>query len=282
MARKIPDPVPLKHHTETAYLLFLGVIIAIFGFLIALLPALPAGWPYWSVLAAVSLIYPLVLLPTFRDNRADYEFRLMHWFPAGMVALWLLLQFLAPKFRLAYIFQLGFFFLWSLPLVVLGIVFMIIFALHVIRRRETRIALLGILLAFFTIGSVLAEARGWNTRLQAALFPEKPNVTLALQNAWKSTTAFLGFGGQTPSSGSTIAMQGSSSSAVRSSSSSSVAIAAVSSSASSVSSSRAPIASKPNHLPASGPGDVAAVLAATLLGLYAATVHVRARNRELV
>jgi type IV secretory pathway VirB2 component (pilin) len=194
-----------------------------------------------------------------------------------MVSLWLLLQFLAPKFRLAYIFQLGFFFLWSLPLVVLGIVFMIIFALHVIRRREVRIAALSILLLLFTVGAVAAEAQGWNTRLQAALFPEKPHVTIALHNAWKATTAFLGFGG-TSSTGSTVAVSTSSASTR----SSTPAVAVMSSSAMSSSSSRAPIASKPNHLPASGPGDVAAVLAVTLAGFYFGTVHLRAQRRELM
>ncbi len=171
--------MPLKHLTETAYLILLGLVICAFGFFTSLLPAIPEGMGYWAILLTVAVLYPLIFSGTFRTNRADYEFRLLHWFPAGMLILWLILQLIAPHYRPAYILQLGFFFLWSLPLVALGISFIILFAVHVIRRSVVRIWVLSILLVLFCVGAVAAEAQRWNPRLQAAIFPKDTKVFIA-------------------------------------------------------------------------------------------------------
>ncbi len=268
----------MKHHTETAYMVVLGLLIGVAGFAASLLPPLPTGMAYWAMCMVLSVLYPLFLAGKFKSDRADYEFRLLHWFPASIFALWMVLQLLDGKFRIVHILNLGFLFLWSLPLVALGIAFLIIFALHVIRRSTVRIALLSIFLFLFTAGAVAAEAGGWNRMLQRNIFPADLSViatTTRAFNAAKTYVASLFF---SQSGTGMVAVTGSSSSAssavaVTSSSSSSRAIAVVTSSRSSSVSS-----SKPTKLPASGP-ETAGVLAATLMALYAATVHRKTKER---
>lgn len=260
--------MPLKHHTETAYMILLGVAICVTGLLVAILPHLPVGLPYWVLLAILTFAYPLVLMSTFRTNRADYEFRLMHWFPFGIVLLWMVLELFSGKAELLHVLTLGFFFLWSLPLVALGIAFMIIFALHVIRRRVVRVTLLSLLLAGFTAGAVASEAMNLNDNVQRAVFPENSRAIATLRRSYAAIRKYVGIGNDT--TGGPIA-------SVTSSSSSDSSI----SSTSSVSSSAPVIAEvpKPNHLTTSGPEDMLAALAVTMLGLYFGVLHGRAEKR---
>ena len=271
----------MKHHTETAYMVVLGLLIGVAGFAASLLPPLPTGMAYWAVCMVLSVLYPLLLAGKFKSDRADYEFRLLHWFPACIFALWMVLQLLDGKFRIVHILNLGFLFLWSLPLVALGIAFLIIFALHVIRRSTVRIALLSIFLFLFTVGAVASEAGGWNRMLQRNIFAADLSVIATTTRAFNAAKTYVASLFSSQSGTGMVAMTGSSSSASSSavtmssssSSSSSRTIAVVTSSRSSSVSS-----SKPTKLPASGPETVA-VLAATLMALYAATVHRKTKER---
>ncbi len=270
-------PVPLKHSTETAYLLFLGLAICIAGVAAALLPPIPAGTTYWAILLAISVLYPLVLSRTFKSNRADYEFRVLHWFPAGIFILWFVLQLLSPRIDMIRIFALGFFFLWSLPLVALGIAFIIIFAIHVLRRSRVRVTSLLVFLVLFTAGALYAEAAGVNPRLQAALFPKNAPTFASVRTTFANLRASLGF--WVDSSGVLVATNTSSSSSMSVSSK-------VSSSIASISSSRPPVAvlppvigdKNPGHLAQSGPESMA-VLGATLFAAYFGLLHARAKQR---
>lgn len=278
-----PAPVPLKHSTETAYMFILGLVICLAGIAAALLPNLPAGMKYWAILLIVSVLYPLVLSRTFKSNRADYEFRMLHWFPAGIFILWFVLQLVAPRLEFLRILTLGFFFLWSLPLVALGIAFIIIFAIHVLRRSRLRVTTLAIVLALFTAGALYAEASNVNPRLQAALFPKNLPLLEPIRLAFSNLQASLGL---TSGSAGLLTMNDASSAGSMDSASAARSVASVSSSSiknSAVaigSSSLPPIIGdkKPGRLTQSGPEDIA-VLATTLLAAYFGLLHARARKR---
>lgn len=285
--RRISFPVPLKHLTETAHILVLGLFICVLGFFLALIPEGKAGLPYWSILLTVSVLYPVFFIQKFRVNRADYELRLLHWFPAGMVVLWLILQGIGPRFWIGHILALGFLFLWSLPLVALGLLFLILFSYHVVRRRNTRIWLLSIFLALFTLGSAAAEAQGWNERVKRFVFKATPLETFrSIGTYFQDLQGSLAFGiTATPSS----AVSASYSSSHSSQTMVATAVSSTSSSFSSVSSSLMmrsseyalppPIATrKPNNLTSSGPEDIV-LIGVTMLALYAGILHARARKR---
>lgn len=256
---RIPVPVPLKHHTETAYLILLALVMCVSGFVVSLLPPLPEGLKYCVVFFVLAALYPIVLLPTFKRNRVDYEFRLLHWFPAGMFFLWLLLQISDPYWKWFHILNLGFFFLWSLPMVAFGLACIIMFSIHVIRRRTVRVPIVALFLILFTAGSLVAESKNWNEQLQA-------NLTAApFDSFFSPITSRL-----RPLLGLIVSPQ-SESGTVTQTASSSVASLPSSASASVIADHR------PEHLPKSGP-ESSFVLLVTLLGLYIGTLH--ARNRE--
>lgn len=274
----------------------LGLAICAAGIAAALLPAIPVGTKYWAILLTLSFLYPIGLTRTFKHNRADYEFRLLHWFPAGIFMLWFALQLIGPRIEIIRILALGFFFLWSLPLVALGIAFICIFAVHVLRRSRLRVTTLVIFLALFTVGALYAEGTNLNPRLQAAVFPKNMPSFASVRTAIGNLRATLGL--KSGTSGILVAGTDGSSSSSLVSSRSSAAIAMASSKSSSLSSSfqmptsfsssvsRSTIASlppvigdkNPGHLTKSGPESVA-VLGATLLAGYFGLLHARAKKR---
>lgn len=264
--------MPFKHITETAYLIFLGLLICIAGFLAAMLPALPEGLKYWIVCFSVSVLYPIFLMPTFRHNRADYEFRLLHWFPAMMFILWIVLQIIDSYWTWFHILNLGFFAFWSLPIVALGLGSSIMFSLHVIRRRTSRIVFLSIFLILFSVGAVKAEMNDWNGALQAKIFSEDSIALLRpITTRIRSYALLLRY----PQGSGSVIVGTSSSSSVQSSRAVPVVKKPVQ--VSSVSSSV--IAQHtPEGLPKSGP-EALAILFATLVALYMGTLHVRGRRR---
>lgn len=268
---RITNPVPLKHSTETAFVIVLSFVILLSGFFTSLLPRLPQGIFYWCVLFGLAVLYPLVLLPFFKANRVDYEFRFLHWFPAGLVLLWLILEILSRHSTIALILFLGFTYLWSLPLVIFGFVLLIMFVLHVIRRRQLRMPVLIALLALFTVGSIVAEAQGFNPVIARTLYPEN-SVTRWAQNRYNRVAALVSSTGGSPDTATgsidVIATTTSSkptSALSKSSSQPAVIIGAHSS-------------SKPSTLPSSGPEHVAAV-ALVLMAMYTGVLHRRAKER---
>lgn len=268
----------------------LGLVICAAGVAAALLPAIPVGMKYWAILLTLSFLYPIGLTRTFKYNRADYEFRMLHWFPAGILLLWFALQLISPRIEIVRILALGFFFLWSLPLVALGIAFICIFAVHVLRRSRLRVTTLVVFLSLFTVGALYAEGTNLNPRLQAVVFPKNPPTFAAISAAFSSLRASLGL--KSGTSGMLIAVTDSSSSSSAVSSQSKPAVAMASSksfampTSFSSSVSRSAISSlppvigekNPGHLTKSGPEDVA-VLGLTLLAGYFGLLHARAKKR---
>ena len=265
--------MPLKHVTETAYLVFLGLVICAAGFLASMLPALPEGLKYWVLCFSVFSVYPIFLMPTFRHNRADYEFRLLHWFPSIIFVLWIVFQIIDPFWVWFHILRLGFFSIWSLPLVALGLGSGIAFSLHVLRRRTIRVTMLSIFLALFTVGAAMGETKGWNDRMQEDFFT-KHTIAFLRPLAGK-TRSFVASLRYPQSSGSTIALSTSSASSHRSSQ---PKIALQKKKAKSSVSSSVIAEHTPKRLPKSGP-ETALVLFATLVALYMGTLHVRGRKR---
>lgn len=153
-------PMPLKHATETLLVFILGLAIAITGFLTATLPHLPSGGLPWVVLMIIASLYPIGLLRVFRNNRADYPFRWLHWFPVLILIIWMVVELMIKAIpNLSYIrdwFSWG----WTLPLVLLGFVATLAFCLHVIRRRVPRTILLLAVLVPFTVLAVMSE-KSW-------------------------------------------------------------------------------------------------------------------------
>ena len=162
--------MPLKHTTETLLIFVLAVAIIVTGMLMQTLADLPSGLVPWAILFVLAVAYPLSLSHLFRRNRADYEFRLLHWFPAAMLLLWIILQ---AAFSLHAGFVKVFDWLtwgWSLPMVVFGFVLMAGFIMSVIRRWTTRVALLLVAFIPFLVGSVANEYYDWTPQMAATLW----------------------------------------------------------------------------------------------------------------
>lgn len=163
--------MPLKHATETFFVFLLGVVILAAGLLVSTLPDLPAGAVPFAILFLLAVLYPVILGFVFRRRRADHAFRLLHWFPALMLLLWLGIELVAlekPRFLL---FRDWYTWGWTLPAVAVAFVLLIAYCLQVIRRRVPRIFLL--LVAFIPfVGGALASQRTthWDRELATVLW----------------------------------------------------------------------------------------------------------------
>ena len=167
--------MPLKHFTETVLLLVLAAVTIATGIAVSVLPPLPGGWLPWGVLFMVTLAYPVALYAFLRRNRAEYTFRVLHFLPALIVALWALLELASQRFPRAGGLLSGF--LWghaAVP-VLIGLALLALFCVNVIRRRVPRLAGLALLTALFAGFVVLSQDRGWGTQLAAVIGrPAKP------------------------------------------------------------------------------------------------------------
>lgn len=145
--------MPLKHTTETFLVFLLGFVILVTGILIPTLPDLPVGAVPWALLFLIALLYPIALFLLFRSRRADHVFRVLHWFPAAMLLVWLILEIVALESPRMLALVDWYSFGWTLPAVAVAFVLLIGYCLQVIRRRVPRIVLL---LAAFIPFSMLA------------------------------------------------------------------------------------------------------------------------------
>lgn len=161
--------MPLKHHTETTLVGVLGAAMALAGAAIAVLSWVASPWLLWIAAFFVSLAYPLALYPHFRERRADYEFRLLHFAPAAFLLLWLALTVVAsvvPALAgLLSILTVA----WALPLVVLGFGLLAWFCVHVLRQWSKRLAILATIFVPFALLGVLGDRFDWNQRVAAVI-----------------------------------------------------------------------------------------------------------------
>ena len=142
--------MPLKHFTETVLIVLLGCMTLVTGVAMDTLPLLPEGALPWAIAFAITLLYGLSFYPMLKQNRADNSFRILHFLPAAMLVLWLVIELLTLKFPQALTVHHWYTWGWSVVVVVLCFLLFIGFCLNVIRRRVPRIALLLLLLVPFT------------------------------------------------------------------------------------------------------------------------------------
>ncbi len=284
--------MPLKHATETFLVFLLGVVILLTGILLPTLPDLPAGAIPWAVLFVLSVLYPLSLFALFRRRRADHAFRLLHWFPALMLLLWLGIEIVALELPRALLVMNGYTWGWTLPAVTVAFILLLSYCLQVVRRRVPRMALL--LLAFIPfVGAALASERTthWDRELASMLWGGE-----WLANLEGKQILGVRLAGRLPTEQNLSASSEKSEESWREklrqaeqrrrdareqrlANASSAALMAQASSRSSVSSVAAinGTKSKPSHLPSSGPQ--AGAFALLMLAGYTGVLHDRARKR---
>lgn len=237
--------MPLKHSTETTLVAVLGVAMVLTGIVIAVLSLIASPWLLWIAAFFISLAYPLILYPHFRERRADYEFRLLHFAPALFLLVWLVLTVLAGALPFA-LFLRGILALWwALPLVLVGFLALAWFSLHVIRQWPKRIATLLAIFIPFAILGVFGDRLEWNRQLAA----------LIDSNTGSGSVSSGPIAANSAKSGVSIMSRGMS----RSSSSS--------------------VSSKPPHLPHAGPEDFA-FFALIVPAATSAAVQLRAMRRN--
>ena len=152
--------MPLKHLTETLLVVILGIVVVLTGILLSLLPPLPRGAVPWALVSAAMIAYPLGLYRLFREHRADYWFRVLHFAPLFLCLLWALLALVARRDPLFLSLYRGFVWGKSAAGVLLILFLVALFCLHVIRRRIPRLSAL-LLTALVFIGIVAMPARTW-------------------------------------------------------------------------------------------------------------------------
>ncbi|MDD5751791.1 MAG: hypothetical protein PHS73_04715 [Candidatus Peribacteraceae bacterium] len=163
--------MPLKHTTETFLIFLFGVVILLTGFLLSTLPDLPVGAVPWAILFVLALLYPLSLVFLFRSRRADHAFRLLHWFPALMLLVWLGLQIVALERTHLLSLVDGYTWAWTLPAVALAFILLVTYCLRVVRRAALRIVLLLIaFLPFVTVALVSERGPHWERQMASALW----------------------------------------------------------------------------------------------------------------
>lgn len=236
--------MPLKHTTETTLVAVLGVAMIFAGIVVAVLSLVTSPWLLWIAAFFISLAYPLILYPHFRERRADYEFRVLHFVPALFLLLWLVLTVLMGSVPFFGFLRSLMTFAWALPLVALGFFALAWFSVHVIRQWSKRIGALVLIFVPFAFLAIFGQRMDWNTQL-----------ALLLETGTGSSISSRPIAASTASSGISITSKGVSSKSVGMS-----------------------VSSKPPQLPHAGGGiEFFAILvpAAT-----SAAVHLRAMRRN--
>lgn len=161
--------MPLKHDTETWLLLLLAFIVVLTGAVTAFLPPIAFSPLPWVIAFFLSLAYPLVLYPFLKNRRADYEFRILHFAPAFMLLLWLVLDLLASYRPSTAFLHAAYTRGWSVLIVSVLFTMLLLFVLHVIRQRTARIGMLLILFLPYLLLAQWSERRDWDRAVTAWL-----------------------------------------------------------------------------------------------------------------
>jgi hypothetical protein len=280
--------MPLKHLPETLLVFLLGIVTVLTGALVSTLPPLAEGLLPRGLLFLLTFLYPLVLYPYFRENRADYEFRALHFAPLAIVLIAVALDLLASRFPSVAPVRLWYGWGWSLPAVVITFLLLTLFCVEVIRRRGSRLAGLAAIFAIFFVALLLDQGnylqeypvRNLLSALRARVGSSSSSSSLSPgEIAWREKldavrerSSLIAKQSSSRSSVQSVAAKatGTGTVLVRASSSSKSSIRMV---ASQTSKSKAP------RLPSSG-FDVGAI-ALTLAAAYCAALHDRARRRRI-
>lgn len=164
--------MPLKHAMETMLIVLLALLALLTGFLLPFLPPIEESVVPWTVAFAISLAYPLILYPLFKSRRADYMFRALHFAPALMLLVWLILELSSNYIPSLQVARTWYTKAWSLPAVLVFFFLLALFCVNVLRQRAGRLSfLLALLLPFAALG-FLADRYQWNTQIASMLWGE--------------------------------------------------------------------------------------------------------------
>lgn len=167
--------MPLKHLTETVLIVFLGLAAIATGIAISVLPPIPEGFVSWAILLVATVVYPTILYPLLKGNRADYSFRALHFAPVAITLGWVLIQIAILKdTRTRVVHDV---YTWGFGMMPVAVVFLLLaaFCLHVIRRRVPRIMFMALMLAPFAVVSYASERyMHWDLQLASLLWQDRP------------------------------------------------------------------------------------------------------------
>ncbi len=141
--------MPLKHRSETALFFLLASSIALFGIALSVIPSPSVSLLPFALLFFLGMIYPLSLRAYLRFHRADYELRVLHYYPVAMVLFVALLARLSSVHPLFTVLLRGASLLSFLPLILFAFVLLAFFAVHVLRRFVLRLFGLMVLFSFY-------------------------------------------------------------------------------------------------------------------------------------
>lgn len=148
----------------------LGLMIALTGAVAAFLPPVSVTILPWTIAFAVTLVYPLVWYPIMKERRADYEFRALHFVPALILLLWLMLD-LFVSFRPDWqVMQSVYTWSWTMGIVAAAFVLLVLFCVRVIRQWLPRIGLLLLVFIPFALLSRVSEMNGWDRQVAMTLW----------------------------------------------------------------------------------------------------------------
>ncbi len=182
--------MPLKHRTETILVVVLALATIVTGVLLATLPAIPDGFFPWAGIFVATVLYPALLYPLLRSNRADYSFRALHFAPVAMTIVWMLLQIIQLQLPDLHLLSRIYTFGWSAIAVAATFVLLIAYCLEVIRRRVPRMSFLAFLFFPFLALALMSERSGrWNTELAALLWNTPRPIQIAQENGLKSSSS---------------------------------------------------------------------------------------------
>jgi hypothetical protein len=227
----------------------LGAATLFFGVIAATLPPLSDALIPWIVTTFAALAYPLFLYPLFRDKRADYPFRALHFAPLVLLALRFSFDLVVPYMHAMTTLRSLYTWGWTLPGILVTFLLLILFSLSVLRQRVSRILALIVLLVPFIVLGQMSQRNNWNpiiaTTLWGGVIDTGTGSIIVAQNGSSRRQGSQGSQGGSAQPASRIG-QGSTS-------------------------------SRPPRLPTSGP--ITEGLALTLLAGYTTVLHRRAARR---
>ena len=151
--------MPLKHHIETRLIALLGAAIVATGVFLAFVRPI-AGGLYFGIALVLAILYPIFLYPLFKRDRADKVFRLLHWFPAGLLFLALVIDVVAEYWGGAELLHAALRWSWGIIPVIVGVGALAWFCIDVIRRRTARLWILAILFVPYAYFGLSAQHAG--------------------------------------------------------------------------------------------------------------------------
>jgi hypothetical protein len=163
--------MPLKHLTETLLVALLACVTLVTGVMVSTLPALPEGFFPWLGVFIATVIYPALLYPLLRRNRADYAFRALHFAPLTIALLWLLVEVIVLKVPKVSVLHSIYTWGWTALPVLAVFVLIAAFCVHVIRRWIPRLTILAALLIPFVLAAgAIEQYTSINPQLAASLW----------------------------------------------------------------------------------------------------------------